>query len=151
MTKLASKAFTGWHMTAILVSFFGVVMAVNFTMAYFATSTFGGIQVQNSYVASQKFNGWLAEAERANALGWQADAELEESGRVRVRAIGPGTAALLVATARHPVGRQPDKALTFTREADGSYLSRETLAPARWITRLELSEGASVWRREVRL
>ena len=151
MTKLRTKAITGWHMTAILVSFFGVVMAVNFTMAYFATSTFGGIQVQNSYVASQKFNGWLARAERANALGWQAAASLEDSGRVRVIASGPGARARLAATARHPVGRMPDMALTFSLQPDGSYLSREILAPARWILRLELSEDASVWRREVRL
>jgi len=51
--------FTGWHMTFILVSFFAVVIAVNLTMAHFASSTFGGLVVENSYVASQKYDGWL--------------------------------------------------------------------------------------------
>ncbi|HMP45265.1 MAG TPA: FixH family protein, partial [Sphingopyxis sp.] len=43
----ARRSFTGWHMTAILVGFFGVVMAVNFTMARLAMSTFGGKVVEN--------------------------------------------------------------------------------------------------------
>jgi nitrogen fixation protein FixH len=51
---------TGRKVAAIFVVFFGVIMAVNFTMASFASSTFGGVVVKNSYVASQKYNGWLA-------------------------------------------------------------------------------------------
>ena len=34
-----TKRFTGWHMAAILVGFFALVVAVNVTMARFATST----------------------------------------------------------------------------------------------------------------
>ncbi len=146
-----TRNFTGWHMAAILVAFFGVVVGVNLLMASLATSTFGGIQVENSYVASQKFNGWLEEAERAEGLGWQATATLDADGHVRVVAVGPGASAQLVATARHPVGRQPDQQLTFERAADGSFVSREVLVPARWILRLELTEGGAMWRREVRL
>lgn len=146
-----TRHFTGWHMTAILVAFFGVVVGVNLLMASFATSTFGGIQVENSYVASQKFNGWLEDAERAKALGWQANATLDEQGHVRVFTTGPGEGAQLVATARHPVGRQPDQQLAFDRAADGSFVSRAALPEARWILRLELTQGADVWRHEVRL
>ena len=53
-----TKPFTGWHMTAILVGFFSTVIAVNVYMAHAAISTFGGTVVDNSYVASQEFNGW---------------------------------------------------------------------------------------------
>ena len=53
------RPFTGYHMTAILVAFFGVVIVVNFVMARYAVATFGGTVVDNSYVASQEFNGWL--------------------------------------------------------------------------------------------
>ncbi len=146
-----TRRFTGWHMTAILVAFFGVVVGVNLLMASFATSTFGGIQVENSYVASQKFNTWLEQAEQAEALGWQATATLDEQGHVRVVTTGPGERAQLVATARHPVGRQPDQQLAFDRAADGSFVSRAALPEARWILRLELTRGADVWRQEVRL
>ena len=58
------RTFTGWHMATILVSFFAIVVGVNLLMARFATSTFGGVVVENSYVASQQFNQplncWLA-------------------------------------------------------------------------------------------
>ena len=37
------------------------------------SSTFGGVVVENSYVASQDFNGWLDEARAERALGWDAD------------------------------------------------------------------------------
>ena len=68
--KDAQKIFTGRHMAAILIAFFGVVMTVNFIMARFALSTFGGTVVDNSYVASQSFNEWLAESRAQKALGW---------------------------------------------------------------------------------
>ena len=63
---------TGRKIAAIFVLFFGVIMAVNFTMASFASSTFGGVVVPNSYVASQKYNDWLAAArEQAREEGRQ--------------------------------------------------------------------------------
>jgi nitrogen fixation protein FixH len=64
--------FTGWHMAAILGAFFGVVIVVNVVMARLASSTFSGEVVANSYVASQDFTRWLAEARAAAALGWRA-------------------------------------------------------------------------------
>jgi nitrogen fixation protein FixH len=146
-----TRKFTGWHMFAILVAFFATVVGVNLLMASFATSTFGGIQVENSYVASQKFNGWLEEAERSAALGWQASAERRADGRVRVLASGPGPEAVLSATARHTLGREADQALVFDRQADGSFVSREPLSMARWIVRLDVADGGARWRQEVRL
>jgi hypothetical protein len=58
----APRPFTGRHMAMIMIAFFGVVIAVNVLMARFAVSTFGGVVVENSYVASQHFNRWLDEA-----------------------------------------------------------------------------------------
>ena len=54
--------FTGWHMLAIMLAFFGTIITVNFTMAYLATSTWSGLVVKNTYVASQQFNGKAAAA-----------------------------------------------------------------------------------------
>src|SRR5690606_4480933 len=67
------RAFTGRHMLAAVVAFFGVIVAVNLTMATFAMNSWSGLVVKNSYVASQEFND-RAEAGRARAaLGWQAE------------------------------------------------------------------------------
>ena len=70
MKILTDGKFTGWHMTAIFVAFFGIVMAVNFYMARMAVGTFGGTVVDNSYVASQEYNSWLGAAARQDKLGW---------------------------------------------------------------------------------
>ncbi|WP_295080721.1 FixH family protein [Tabrizicola sp.] len=58
---------TGKHVLAITVSAFAVIIGVNLTLAFKAVSTFPGLEVQNSYVASQGFNDRKAAQE---ALGW---------------------------------------------------------------------------------
>ena len=80
--------FTGKHMLAIMVVFFGVVIAVNILMARLATQTFSGVVVDNSYVASQHYNSWLDEAAKEKALGWKASVERRADGRLLVRFTG---------------------------------------------------------------
>ncbi len=53
----ASKEFTGRHMWLLAVSFFGVIISVNIVMAVSAARTWTGLVVENSYVASQEFQG----------------------------------------------------------------------------------------------
>uniref|UniRef100_UPI00286E75F7 FixH family protein n=1 Tax=Sandarakinorhabdus sp. TaxID=1916663 RepID=UPI00286E75F7 len=79
-----SRGFTGRHMWMVMIGFFGLVIAVNFTMAWLASSTFGGTIVDNSYVASQKFNGWLQAARAQKALGWTARLGLDGGRHVMV-------------------------------------------------------------------
>ena len=74
------KPFTGRHFTLIMVAFFGVVIAINLVMARYASATFGGVVVENSYVASQRFNSWLGKARTQDALGWDATATRERDG-----------------------------------------------------------------------
>lgn len=65
--------FTGGHMLAVVALFFGTIIAVNIAMVFAATSTFPGLVVANSYVASQNYNKLLAEARLQEAAGWQAE------------------------------------------------------------------------------
>ncbi|MEK6636450.1 MAG: FixH family protein, partial [Pseudomonadota bacterium] len=116
------RCFTGWHMATILITFFGVVIAVNLVMARFAVSTFGGTVVDNSYVASQNYNRWLAAAEQQSQLGWKATLSLDGSRRVLVRAAKAGlpvTGLTVSGTATHPLGRAPSIPLSFAASADG--------------------------------
>lgn len=66
-----TRPFTGWHMATIIISFFAVIIAVNLTMAYFARSSWTGLVVKNSYVASQSFNRDAQIARQQQMLGWQ--------------------------------------------------------------------------------
>lgn len=143
-----SKPFTGRHMAIILISFFGVVIAVNVVMARLATSTFGGTVVDNTYVASQHFNRWLDEADRQNTLGWSASLSRSEGGKLAVRMTGAPAYARLTAVARHPLGHAPDQTLTFSTRGDGTYRSQERLPAGRWIIRLSAQSGSDVWKLE---
>ncbi|MES2914106.1 MAG: FixH family protein [Pseudomonadota bacterium] len=58
---------TGKHVFAITVGAFAVIIGVNVLLAYKAVSTFPGLEVENSYVASQSFDARKAAQE---ALGW---------------------------------------------------------------------------------
>lgn len=139
------KAFTGRHMTAILVAFFAVVIAVNFTMARFAMSTFGGKVVENSYVASQHYNEWLRRAAAQDRLGWDMSIRLDPARRVllTVRKGGQSLEGLGVsATVNHPVGRTAPAALRFEPAADGVLRSVEPLALGRWRLDLIVRHGA---------
>ncbi len=151
MTSKTSEPgeLTGRKMTAIFVVFFGVVMAVNFTMAGFASSTFGGVVVANSYVASQKYNHWLAAAREQKKLGWQPVVSRLGDGRVTVRVNGAGLDGLgVVAVARHPLGRAPDQQLNLAPAADGSFVSAAPLPAGRWLVRFEARQGDKVYRDE---
>ncbi|MBV1916520.1 MAG: FixH family protein [Sphingomonadaceae bacterium] len=143
-----TQPFTGKRMAAILIGFFGVVIAVNLTMATLASSTFGGIVVPNSYIASQNFNDWLDEAQSQRALGWEASLKKLPDGTLAVRLAGPGPAAQLAATARHPLGRMPDRSLHFHRTSEGAFISNEKLPAGRWTVRLEMVDGDTTWRQE---
>ncbi|TBY17304.1 FixH family protein, partial [Rhizobium leguminosarum] len=54
--KTSAQGFTGLHMLLSTSAFFCVVIAVNVTMAVYASSSWSGLVVENTYVASQEFN-----------------------------------------------------------------------------------------------
>jgi nitrogen fixation protein FixH len=144
-----STRFTGRHMAAILVAFFAVVVVVNLAMARFAIGTFGGVVVENSYVASQQFNRWLDEAERERALGWEAQTRRGAGGRVELTLAGPadGTATIH-AVARHPLGRTPDRELAFAPAGPHRFVAAEALPAGRWRLRIEVAAEGRTWRTE---
>lgn len=145
------KPFTGRHMAVILVGAFAVILTVNLAMARLASSTFGGEVVENSYVASQEFNQWLDKAEASKRLGWTAQPYRLADRRIGLRLGGVPAGAAISAIARHPLGREPDKALSFAADASGSYASVEPLPEGRWLLRIALKAGADEWRGEAQV
>lgn len=145
------RAFTGRHMAAVLVAGFGVVIAVNFLMATLAVRGFGGVVVDNSYVASQKYNGWLREAARQNALGWSADLRRSGDGRLLVATNRVPDGPTVTAAIRRPLGPPDDRTIAFEEVAPGRFLSRAVLPPGRWIVRLSVAAQGERWAIEERL
>lgn len=139
-----TKKFTGRHMLTAMLLFFGTVIAVNVVMARFALTTFGGTVVDNSYVASQEYNGWLAKARAQKALGWETDFVVDADRRIEVtsrdaKALIEG--ARVSGIARHPLGRMPDLGLRFVSMGEGRYRTLEKLPAGRWDVHLTIRRG----------
>ncbi len=145
MTKQSKrKPFTGWHMTGILVAFFGVVMGVNFTMATLASSSFGGTVVDNSYVASQNYNEWLRRAADQDRLGWQEQVDLDAARHIRVavrKDHQPLTEIAVQATLSHPLGRTPARVMVFESVGGGILRSTQAVPAGRWWLDLAVRHG----------
>ncbi|WP_417621961.1 FixH family protein [Parasphingorhabdus sp.] len=145
-----TKIFTGYHATMMIVAFFAVVVGVNMVMARFALSTFGGTVVDNSYVASQKYNQWLEQARRQQAHGWSVSPAMRQAGRAVLTitsADGSGLqGASLTAVAEHPVGRSESFKIRFAETGAGKFHSTETLPSGRWILRINIVQDAKSMR-----
>ena len=68
---MAERQFTGRHAAIIFVSAFAIIIGVNLVLAFSAVKTFPGLEVKNSYVASQEFDERKA---AQTALGWTVGA-----------------------------------------------------------------------------
>lgn len=139
-----TRRFTGWHMLAIMLSFFGIVIVVNLTMARFAIHSFSGTVVANSYVASQEFNDWLAAARAQRALGWQTQVSLNADRHVVVTLANAPAGVGLIGIARHPLGRGDDVRLSFARQADASLISTRALPAGRWHVMMTARAGTEI-------
>jgi len=128
--------FTGRHMLLIMVAFFGVIIAVNLTMAFMARRSWTGIVVENTYVASQEFNANAAEGRAQAALGWRSELEIA-GGTVRYRLLDRSGAPVhsddVTARFRHPAYESADREAVLVPDADGSFSAPVELPDGQWI------------------
>lgn len=133
---MAEKKFTGWHAAIIFVAAFGIIITVNLILAFNAVSTFPGLEVKNSYVASQQFD------ERRNAqeeLGWSVSAKAT-GGLLVLQIRDEEGAPVQVSNLQAVLGRathvKDDREPDF--QFDGTaYVAREELAPGNWNIRMK--------------
>lgn len=126
---------TGRHVLATTVCAFGVIIAVNVLMAWKAVSTFPGLEVANSYVASQEFN---ERRDAQLALGWTLS-HLYAGDRVKIAfTTADGTpvqvrdlAVLIGRTTEAAEDIRPD----FHWQGD-HYEAAAALAPGVWMIRV---------------
>lgn len=139
------RGFTGRHMALLLIGFFGVVIAVNLIMATLAVRGFGGTVVDNSYVASQNYNRWLAEGRAQAALGWRVETVRDAAGHVRLTVSDNGApwAGRVTATVQRSGGRGDASAIMFAGQGSGQYRSVTAVAPGRATLRLRLQHADS--------
>lgn len=77
---MSSRPITGRKVFAMFAAGFSLIIGVNIALAVNAVRTFPGLEVANSYVASQEFDGKRAAQE---ALGWEIAAAYD-AGALRI-------------------------------------------------------------------
>ncbi len=129
------RSLTGGHVLAIIVTFFGVIIAVNATLAVLAARSWTGLVVENGYVASQTFNRDLAEARRQAGLGWKEYFGYAD-GRLTVMLIYPNgnpiARAEVTVKLQRPSTDHEDRELTLTEKSSGRYELAASLSPGLW-------------------
>ncbi|KQU62655.1 cytochrome oxidase [Aminobacter sp. DSM 101952] len=142
------RQFTGWHMLTIMVVFFGVIISVNLLMATFANTSWTGLVVQNTYVASQEFNDRVAESRAQAALGWKTTLKIAD-GEIRYSlddASGtPVRAESVVAAFRRPAYEAEDWQVTLTAKDTGNFAALAAVRDGIWIvnTKARMADGTS--------
>lgn len=139
------REIKGWHVLAFTVAAFGVIIAVNLVMAYKAISTFPGLEVANSYVASQTFD---ADRRAQRGLGWVLvpvyDGAKAEVSLAFTDAAGKPVAVqdLQVLLGRVTEARE-DSTPQFVYKG-GVYVARAALNPGKWMLRVTARSGDGV-------
>ena len=125
-----AKPLTGRKVLIIALSAFGVIFAANMALVYSAIGTFPGLEVQNSYVASQSFD---ADTKAQVALGWTPTVSYE-NGQIHFALTTPTGAVfppeLTVEVGRLTHGRE-DQVLALTPVGDG-YVADVDLPDGYW-------------------
>lgn len=132
---MKEREFTGRHAAMVFVGAFGIIFAVNIVLAVSAVRTFPGLEVGNSYVASQSFDQRRAAQE---ALGWTVTANAR-GGLVILSITDASGAPVRVAALSATLGRathvrddmQPDFRFDGT-----AYVAQVELARGNWNIRM---------------
>jgi nitrogen fixation protein FixH len=131
------REITGRKVFVFTASAFGLIMAVNFTMAYQALSTFPGLEVKSSYVASQSFD---ADRAAQQALGWQAAPQYDAAAQTLRIAITDAAGApaqlrdMQVLVGRSTIAR--DDFIPVMQFENGAYWGDAQLDQGKWVVHL---------------
>lgn len=126
-----TRPLTGKHVLAITLVAFGVIIGVNVLMAVKAVGTFPGLEVANSYVASQDFD---RERAAQAALDWTVTPDYDGKELVlaiRDRQGNPAPINDLQVTVGRPTYVADDQHPQMTYQG-GLYVAPLTLKPGLW-------------------
>ena len=147
------REFTGKHMLLTIVGFFAIVIGVNVTMATLASTSWTGLVVENTYVASQQFNQKAKEGRAQAALGWTAKLTIAsgEVGYSLTDATGkPVTLRAVKVLFRHPAYEAEDKVVILAAGPAQEFSARHTPKDGVWIVEIDADAGLAEPYRDVR-
>ena len=136
---------TGRKVLFILVAFFGVVFAVNFTMMQLAIQTLPGTEVDSAYSASLAYEKEIVASHDQNARNWKVDAHVERGGQggatLQVEARDdngkPVSGLKFQGRFERPTDRRADQPMDLAETGIGIYRGSAVIAPGQWDLVLE--------------
>ncbi|MDO8606921.1 MAG: FixH family protein [Phaeospirillum sp.] len=125
----------GWWYPYIFVAGFVVVLLVNFTMAYFANSTFSGLATDRAYEKGLAYNQTLEAARKQDELGWtvgsNVDPQANHGAHITIsyqdRDGKPLEDLTVRASLVRPTAKGHDREVTLARVAPGTYATAQEL------------------------
>lgn len=146
--------FKGRHLAIMFLCFFGVIITVNFSMAYIAVTNWTGLVVKNSYVASQDFNRDLEAAKRQKLAGWSSDISYDAGTlefNLKDANKKPVSATKVSAKIGRPAFEQLDHEVVFSTLGTGEFKVNNPLGPGPWRIVVSAEIEGQPYRRDVRL
>ena len=132
---MTAKPLTGRKVLTIALSAFGVIIIANLALVYAAIGSFPGLEVKNTYVASQSFDAERAAHAR---LGWSVKTTYEDGALTLVMTDKNGNPApvdQMQATIGRATHANSDVALDFAQN-QSPYSTSLPLAAGKWELRL---------------
>jgi len=165
MTPMSkSKRADGWWYPWIFVAGFCIVFPVNGLMAYFAVSTWTGLETKDYFNQGKSYNDVLEQRARQDALGWKVDFGYENvpvtddprAGVFRLHFTDKADHNLnnlyISAIAKRPTQEGYDQELIFTYKGKGTYVAKATLAlPGLWELRYTATRGDDLFKMRSRV
>lgn len=130
----------GWHVLAMLVTFFAIIFAANGVMMRYAISTFSGTESDTPYKDGLAYNTELEAARRQEALGWKVQAQVVRTseGTVRVTVEGRAANAPLAGVGgnvrlERPTDKREDRSGELALVGSGRWQADlDDVAPGQW-------------------
>jgi len=163
-TMSKSKRADGWWYPWIFVAGFCVVFPVNGLMAYFAVSTWTGLETKDYFNQGKSYNDVLEQRAQQDALGWKVNFGFEnvpiaDKPRADVFRLhftdknGRNIDGLNIsAIAKRPTQEGFDQELVFTSRGNGVYVANASLAlPGLWELRYTAERGDDIFKMRSRI
>ena len=150
--KPGQTRINGYHVAAMFIAFFAVVITANFTMAWFASGSWTGLVVKNSYVASQNYNKKIEAAKKQKAMGWHLRFNYSDK-LLAFSFLDTNNQPIIFDNVSviigRPVSQEGDVKLNLAHESQGHYQARIELSEGVWGFQLT-AEGNNPYRSEGR-
>lgn len=153
------RQLTGRMVLACLVTFFGIIFAMNVVLIRVAVSSFGGVETESSYKAGLNFTSDVAAAHAQDARHWAVDVALKtdaDGTQVIVTAKDAESRPLSgftpVARFSHPTDRRRDVSLELSETGAGRYQGVALAPKGQWDLMIELvRDGDTAFRSKSRV